>query len=158
MVDNLTVDISKGGDMSYMFRHVGGTGIAFDDYNFSGVFGCLQETIMTVIEEGVDDDLKKSPPFYCTLPQIECWEDEPDTPLAILVSFGFNEDRDQHLYRSSIDERVAVEFGLNAVSGGYSMSAGQIQRFEKFRDALRELADKIDVELTKVTLEVDSDD
>lgn len=168
MVGNLTLDISPDTETDYLFQRVGGEGTSFDNWEFGGEFGLFEEKIVPVFEEAIDNTFKEDAPFYFVIPQLCPWEKKPERPLTLEVHLGFNEDRDQHIYRSSLDERVAVKFEMHRIyedyrkkhpgSGDYSMSAEEIERYAMFATALRELADKIDVELTKTDVEPQKDE
>ena len=73
----------------------------------------------------------------------------------MMWTFGLNEDRDAYTYETSIDERVALLFEMRRGGSEYDMTPDEVERYKLFATALRELADKIDVELTKVVLETE---
>lgn len=152
MADKLTIDISPDVETSFLFPWVEGEGVSLSEWDFSGEFGRFEEVIKPIFEESIDATFKEEAPFYFCVPQIESWSAEPEMPLTLKVSFGFNEDRDQHIYQSSLDERIASEFETRRYydDDKYDMDPEEVLRFQKFAAALRELADKIDVELTKV--------
>jgi hypothetical protein len=158
MADNLTIDLPDHEELPYMVQRVKGDGTSFSDWDFKGDFGHLGETILSTMEDAIDGYCEESAPFYFKFLQIESFEPEPPMPLAFEIAFGFNEDRDQHVYQTSIDERVAVELGLHATDEGYDMYAEGKARFLKFGAALRELADKIDTEMSKAVIRERQDD
>ena len=163
MAGKLTLDISPDTETDYLFQRVGGEGTSFDGWQFGDDFGVFEDKITPVFEEAIDDTFTAEAPFYFVIPQISCWEEKPEKPLTLEVHFGFNEDRNQYIFRSSLDERIAIEFEMHRTYdqfrqkhpdvGDYSMNADELERFKTFAAALRELADKIDVELTKTEVE-----
>lgn len=158
MAGNLTTDISSLPDeVSMQPPRVGGTGTDFNGWYFEGDFGVFTDKILSVMAAAFDETFREEPPFYYDFPQLSGFSDKPSKPLAFDISFGFNEDRDQHEYRGSVCEHVAVGFDGYKRYGEdtYDMPADVVERFAEFSAALRELADKIDVELTKVTISED---
>jgi len=160
MAGNLTLDISPDTDVEFMARLTRDKGFSLGEWDFYGDFGRFTETILPVFEFAIDEYLKEETPFYHYIPLIDCFEKEdrdPNRPLKLVWSFGFNEDRDAYVYETSLDERVALEFDMHRINDGrrdkYTMTSAQVENFKLFATALRELADKIDVELTKVVLE-----
>lgn len=160
MAGNLTLDISPDTDVEFMARRKQGKGFSLESWDFYGDFGRFSEIIVPVFEGAIDEYLKEETPFYHYIPLIDCFEKEdrdPNRPLKLVWSFGFNEDRDAYVYETSLDERVALEFDMHRINDGrrdkYTMGSTEVENFKLFATALRELADKIDVELTKVELE-----
>jgi hypothetical protein len=162
MVGNLTLDISPDTETDYLFQRVGGEGTSFDNWEFGGEFGLFEEKIVPVFEEAIDNTFKEDAPFYFVIPQLCPWEKKPERPLTLEVHLGFNEDRDAYVYETSVDERVALEFEMHRINDGrgnkYTMTSAQVENFKIFATALRELADKIDVELTKTDVEPEKDE
>lgn len=160
MEGNLTVDISPDIDVDYMARLKRDKGFSLSEWDFYGDFGRFTETILPVFEFAIDEYLKEETPFYVNIPLLDCFEEhneDPNRPLKLMWSFGLNEDRDAYVYETSLDERVALQFEMLRINDEardkYSMTAARVEKFKLFATALRELADKIDVELTKVKLE-----
>ena len=163
MTGKLTLDISLDTETEYLFQRVGGTGTSFAGWEFGDDFGVFQDKIVPIFEEAIDNTFKEEAPFYFAIPQISPWGKKPERPLTLEVHLGFDHGRNQHTYRSSLDERIALEFEMHRTydhyrqkhpdSSEYSMSTDEIERYKEFVAALRELADKIDVELTKVEVE-----
>ena len=165
MVGNLTVDISPDSDVDYMARLKRDKGFSLSEWDFYGDFGRFNEVILPIFEEAIDNYLKEETPFYVNIPLLDYFEEhneDPNRPLKLMWSFGLNEDRDAYVYETSLDERVALQFEMlrinDEVRDKYSMTAARVEKFKLFATALRELADKIDVELTKVVLEEQTDD
>ena len=153
----LTVDLSSKAALCFDVSYVRGGPITLDDWDFYEAFGEMEGYIKPVFAGVFEATFKGNPPFTAELLQINSFTREPELPLTIRVRFGFNWGKDQHIYEHSIDKLVAIEFSMHSIPGTdtYSMRPQLIGRFNKLRDALRELADKIDVELVKV---VEDDD
>lgn len=153
MAGELTRDISSDKDVPYMIPGKRNKGVSFDEWDFYGAFGRFEEHIVPVFAEAIEEFFEGETPFYFTFPFIEYDTGAKDvTPtLAFRIYFGFDDGMDAYIYESSIDDRIASEFGKNRVlSGAYDMNEQQVKEYQTFAAALRELADKIDVELTKV--------
>ena len=160
MVGNLTVDISPDTDIEYMAHRKRQRGFSLDEWDFEADFGRFTDTIVPVFEDAIDNYLKEETPFYVIIPLLDYFEEhneDPNRPLKLMWSFGLNEDRDAYVYETSLDERVALQFEMlrmnDEARDKYLMTAARVEKFKLFATALRELADKIDVELTKVKLE-----
>ena len=156
MVGKLTVDISPDTDVEYMARLKRDKGFSLDEWGFEVDFGRFTDTIVPVFEEAIDEYLKEETPFYTFFPTLHPYSEkdrDPNRPLKLMWTFGLNEDRDAYTYEVSIDERVALEFEMRRTEAGYDMTPDEVERYRLFAAALRELADKIDVELDTVKLE-----
>jgi hypothetical protein len=136
-------------------------GFSLESWDFYGDFGRFSDIILPIFEGAIDEYLKEETPFYHYIPLIDCFDEkerrDPNRPLKLAWSFGLNEDRDAYVYETSVDERVALEFEMHRINDGrgnrYTMTSAQVENFKLFATALRELADKIDVELTKTDVE-----
>lgn len=160
MVGNLTVDISPDTSVEFMAHLTRHKGFSLDEWDFEVDFGRFTDTIVPVFEGAIDEYLKEETPFYAYIPLLDVFDEhqgDPNRPLKLGWSFGFDEDRGAYIYETSIDERVALQFEMLRINDGvgdkYSMTAARVEKFKLFSAALRELADKIDVELTKVVTE-----
>lgn len=156
MAGNLTLDISPDTDVEFTARLKREQGFSLGEWDFHGDFGRFTEAILPIFESAIDEYLKEETPFYHYIPIIDCFGEgnrDPNRPLKLMWSFGFNEDRDAYVYETSLDERVALEFDMRRTEDGYDITSVEAENFKLFATALRELADKIDVELTKVKLE-----
>ena len=161
MAGKLTVDISPDTDVEYMARLKRDKGFSLDEWDFEVDFGRFTDTIVPVFEDAIDNYLKDETPFYTFFPSLHPYskkDRDPDRPLKLVWTFGLNEDRDAYTYDTSIDERVALEFDMRRTwrdsnNFSYDMTPDEVERYRLFATALRELADKIDVELDRVKLE-----
>ena len=161
MADNdLTVDLTGPITWCFDFKHVDNKTLSLDEWDFSACFGTLSDAIKSVFAVALDEYFRKEPPFTLYVPQLDPYIEEPVSPLDIRINFGFSDDRDEHHYIHSIDKIVAIEFDTHRThqSSGYLMSTERLRRFKRFSAALRELADKMDVELTNVRIKEDEDD
>lgn len=158
MTGKLTIDISPDTDIEYMVPRKRDQGFSLDEWDFYGDFGRFAGTIIPVFEDAIDTYLKEETPFYTFFPLLECFQEhnsDRNRPLKMMWTFGLNEDRDAYTYETSIDERVALLFEMRRGGSEYDMTPDEVERYKLFATALRELADKIDVELTKVVLETE---
>lgn len=158
MTSKLTVDISPDTDIEYMVPRKRDKGFSLDEWDFEGDFGRFGDIIVPVFEDAIDNYLKEETPFYTIIPIIECFQEhnsDRNRPLKLMWTFGLNEDRNAYTYETGIDERVALEFQMRRRGLEYDMTLDEVERYKLFATALRELADKIDVELTKVVLETE---
>jgi hypothetical protein len=139
-----------------------GEGFSLAEWDFYGNFGALSDVIVPTFEAAIEEYLTEETPFYFVVPALEGdpTVEEAYKPLDFFLSFGFGENRDAYVYKSSIDARVAMEFDMRRryADNAYVMTAAEIESFKGFSAALRELADKMDVELAKVILQPEEDD
>ena len=153
MTGKLTVDISPDIDIKFMVPRKRDRGFSLDEWDFEDDFGRFTDTIVPVFEDAIDNYLKEETPYYFFFPLLECFQEhnlDRNRPLKMMWTFGLNEDHNAYTYETSIDERVALEFEMRRGGSGYEMTPDDVEGYKLFATALRELADKIDVELTKV--------
>lgn len=151
---DLVVDLDSKGDCPYFFGfdYKGGTGIDITSWDFYAEFGALEKIILSKINNALTEVWKEEVPFTLDIPQLSGFDEEPEWPLALEIDFGFNEKTEEMRYTHSLDKVVAIGFDMHRNHDG-TYGAEFIARASKFRDALRELADKMDVELQKVETE-----
>lgn len=158
MTGKLTVDISPDTDIKFMVPRKRDRGFSLDEWDFEDDFGRFTDTIVPVFEDAIDNYLKEETPYYFFFPLLEPYQEhnsDRNRPLKMMWTFGLNEDRNAYTYETSIDERVASLFEMHRGGSEYHMTPDEVEKYKLFATALRELADKIDVELTKVVLETE---
>jgi hypothetical protein len=150
--NDLVVDLNPVGILPYYFGFdfKEGTGIDITAWDFSEEFGVLEKHILKQIGDSFTVALKKEAPVSLDIPQLSFYAPEPELPLEIKIGFGLGADNDQMYFTHSLDKIVAIDLDCNRNRDG-TYSGEFVARATKFRDALRELADKMDIELKKVT-------